>query len=90
MKGDKQGKAGAKPERFEDLLSKAEGIVAELESGDLDLSDAVGKYHEGITVLKKCYDLIKSVEGKIQVLRLDEEGNVSLEPFQTDAAEEPK
>ena len=73
----------AKAERFEDLLGKAETIVAELESGDLDMAKAINRYQDGLKALKKCYELLKSVEGKIQVLRLDDEGNVTLEPFQS-------
>jgi exodeoxyribonuclease VII small subunit len=74
----------AKAERFEDLLNKAEKIVSELESGDLDLAKAIDRYQEGLKALKKCYELLKNVEGKIQVLRLDDEGNVKLEPFQSE------
>ena len=78
----------AKAEKFEDLLGKAETIVAELESGDMDLAKAINRYQDGLKALKKCYDLLKSVEGKIQVLRLDDQGNVTLEPFQSGDAGE--
>ncbi len=70
-----------KPQKFESLLEKAESTVGELEKGDLDLADAIAKYQEGLTALKKCYELLKNVEGKVQVLRCDEDGNATLQPF---------
>ncbi len=78
----------AKAEKFEDLLDKAEAIVTELEAGDLDLAKAIGKYQDGLKALKKCYELLKSVEGKIQVLRMDDDGNVKLEPFRSEGSGE--
>ena len=76
-----------KPQKFESLLEKAEGIVGELEKGDLDLADAIAKYQEGLTALKKCYELLKNVEGKVQVLRCDEDGNATLQPFRPEDTE---
>ncbi len=70
-----------KTPKFESLLDKAESIVGELEKGDLDLADAIAKYQDGLTTLKKCYELLKDVEGKVQVLKCDEDGNATLQPF---------
>ncbi len=72
---------------FESLLKKAEGIVADLEKGDLDLADAIAKYQDGITALKKCYELLKNVEGKVQILKCDDDGNATLQPFRPEDAE---
>lgn len=77
-----------KAQKFEDLLEKAEGIVAELEKGDLGLADAIARYQEGLTALKKCYERLKEVEGKVQILKCGEDGNVTLEPFQSGDSEE--
>lgn len=76
-----------KPQKFEALLEKAEDIVANLEKGDLDLADAIAKYQEGLTALKKCYELLKNVEGKVQVLKCDEDGNATLQPFRQEDTE---
>lgn len=73
--------------KFEALLEKAGGIVGELEKGDLDLADAIAKYQEGLTALKKCYELLKDVEGKVQVLRCDKDGNATLQPFRPEDTE---
>ena len=77
-------KSKTKTAKFDDLLENAEKIVAELESGDLDLSDAIEKYQDGIKALKKCYELLKLVEGKVEILKCDEDGNVTLEPFRSE------
>ena len=76
-----------KPQKFESLLEKAEDIVGELEKGDLDLADAIAKYQDGLSALKKCYELLKNVEGKVQVLKCDEDGNATLQPFRPEDTE---
>jgi exodeoxyribonuclease VII small subunit len=67
---------------FEDSLSELESIVAELESGKLGLSDALGRYEEGVKHLKSCHQLLDRVERKIELLSgMDAEGNPLTEPF---------
>ncbi len=73
--------------KFEDLLRKAEVIVGELEDGGLDLADAISKYQDGIAALKKCYEILKKAEGKVEMLKCDDDGNITLEPFRADDAD---
>ncbi len=69
---------------FERLLATAEKTVKDLESGKLTLEESITRYQEGINALKKCYDILKEVEGKIRILRCKENGEVVLEPFETE------
>lgn len=67
---------------FEESLHELESIVAELESGKLGLSDALGRYEEGVKHLKSCHQLLERVERKIELLSgMDAEGNPLTEPF---------
>ena len=50
---------------FEQALNELEILVKELESGDIELNDAVQKYNEGMKLSKHCHDLLKDAEGVI-------------------------
>jgi exodeoxyribonuclease VII small subunit len=67
---------------FEDSLEQLEKIVGELESGKLGLSDALGRYEEGVKHLKGCQQLLEQAERKIELLSgVDAEGNPITTPF---------
>ncbi len=40
--------------KFEEALKRLEGIVQDLEDGDLPLDEALDKYEEGIRLSKAC------------------------------------
>jgi exodeoxyribonuclease VII small subunit len=61
---------------FEDSLAELESIVAELESGKLGLSDALGRYEQGVRHLKACQQLLQRAERRIELLSgVDADGN---------------
>ena len=67
---------------FEESLEELEKIVAELESGKLGLSEALGRYEQGVKHLKACQQLLERAERKIELLSgVDAEGNPITEPF---------
>lgn len=47
---------------FEEALSELEAIVKELESGNVNLDDAINKYGEAMKLVKVCEDKIKNAE----------------------------
>ncbi len=76
----------AKELTFEKALEKLEGIVQELESGDLPLEKALKKFEEGVHLSKLCSGKLDETEKKIAVLLEDGEGGFAEAPF--DAADE--
>lgn len=58
---------------FEDALEELEGLVKELESGSINLSDAVEKYNDGMKLSKYCHTLLKDAEGVIVKMMKDNE-----------------
>jgi exodeoxyribonuclease VII small subunit len=67
---------------FEESLEELEKIVAELESGKLGLSAALGRYEQGVTHLKACQQLLEHAERKIEILSgVDADGNPITEDF---------
>jgi exodeoxyribonuclease VII small subunit len=67
---------------FEESLEELETIVAELESGKLGLSEALGRYEQGVGHLKACQQLLERAERKIELLSgVDADGNPITQPF---------
>ena len=50
---------------FEEALSELEAIVKELESGNVNLDDAINKYGEAMKLIKVCEDKIKNAEDMV-------------------------
>ncbi len=66
---------------FEDSLKKLEGIVVQLEQGDLPLEDSIKLFEEGVSLSAICKQELDSAEGKVQILLKQRDGGTRLEPF---------
>lgn len=67
---------------FESSLERLEGIVAQLEGGQLGLSDSLARYEEGVKYLKYCFQQLERAERKIELLSgVDSEGRPVVQPF---------
>ncbi|PIQ86445.1 MAG: exodeoxyribonuclease VII small subunit [Candidatus Omnitrophica bacterium CG11_big_fil_rev_8_21_14_0_20_45_26] len=67
--------------KFEKAVANLEKIVEELESGELDLDQALKRYEEGVKLSRACTKKLAEAEKKIEILNqtlnsLDEEGNI--------------
>ncbi|MDA7915184.1 exodeoxyribonuclease VII small subunit [bacterium] len=70
------GKVNEKNFDFEESLGEVEGIVSQLESGELGLTASLQKYEQGIRELKQCQSLLDAAEQKIsQLSGFDADGN---------------
>ena len=79
--------ASASQPRFEESLARLEKIVHALEEGDLDLADSLGRYEEGMGLLRRCYDILKGAEQRIELLTgMDADGNPITRPLDEPAA----
>ncbi|MDD3821943.1 MAG: exodeoxyribonuclease VII small subunit [Bacilli bacterium] len=50
---------------FEEKLKQLEKIVRELESGDVNLDDAIDKFNEAMKLAKECSDKLTNVEQQV-------------------------
>ena len=57
---------------FEKALEELEALVKELENGEIELSEAVKKYNEGMQLSKYCHDLLKDAESVIVKMMKDD------------------
>ena len=66
---------------FEELMETLEGIVQELEKGNLNLDESVAKFEEGMKISKECNKILESSEKRISIL-LENDGEVTEENFE--------
>lgn len=53
---------------FKEGMEELEGIVAELESGSLELEDSLEKYAKGVRLLSELQGKLTSAQQKVEVL----------------------
>ena len=63
---------------FEEKIKKLEVLVKELESGEVNLDDAINKYTEAMKLAKECSDTLTNVSDKVNKILLE---NGKLEEF---------
>lgn len=59
---------------FETAMKELETIVARLEKGDISLEDSIAAYEKGELLKKRCEDLLKQAEARIEKIRLGADG----------------
>jgi exodeoxyribonuclease VII small subunit len=66
---------------FEAALARLDKIVEKLESGDLDLDQAVAAYEEGIKLARHCAGMLEATEKRVMQVLEGPEGQLSLVPL---------
>ena len=78
------GSDAAQP-RFEDALAELEALVHKLESGELDLEQALGTFESGVALAKLCAGRLEAAELRIRKLEEGANGPVERElPLEED------
>ncbi len=67
-----------KEKSFEESLTELEGIVKELEQGDVDLDKAISKYSDAMKLAKICGDKLNNATEQVNKILKD---NNNLEDF---------
>lgn len=67
-----------KEKKFEESLLELENIVKELESGNVDLDDAISKYTEAMKLAKFCSEKLNDATEKVNKILTEDE---KLEEF---------
>jgi exodeoxyribonuclease VII small subunit len=71
---------------FETSLDRLETIVGEMESDQLSLEDLIGRYEEGVRLVKFCGDKLAAAEKRIEIILRNAEGKTELQPFDPETA----
>lgn len=69
---------------FEESLTRLEGVVAKLESGELTLEQSVSLYEEGVRLSEACKAELEKAEGRVQVLTRGRGGKLEAAEFVED------
>ena len=67
--------------KFEDKIKELEGIINELESGEIDLESSIEKYTKAMKLVKECDEKLKNIEEQVNKI-VNENGE--LENFSID------
>lgn len=70
----------SKEKSFEEDLNDLEKIAQNLESGNLNLDEAIKEFEKGIKLSKKCNEKLEKAEKKINML-VEEDGSIREENF---------
>jgi exodeoxyribonuclease VII small subunit len=57
-----------KPIHFEKSMTELEEIVLQLEKGELSLEASLKQFEKGITLARKCQEVLNHAEQKIEML----------------------
>jgi exodeoxyribonuclease VII small subunit len=60
--------------KFEEAFQRLEGIVKNLEKGDLTLEESLRAFEEGIRLYRFCAGKLDEAERKVEILLKDEDG----------------
>jgi exodeoxyribonuclease VII small subunit len=71
---------------FEAALTKLEGIVESMESGEVPLAELLAQFEEGSKLLKVCELRLKDAEMKIEQLK-KQNGGAVFAKFETERAD---
>lgn len=69
------------PIRFEQSLDQLEGIVDQLESGELPLQEALDAFKSGVTLAQQCQKSLADAELEVKMLIENKNGETSLVNF---------
>ncbi len=69
--------AGVAELSFERAIEELESIVRRLEDGKVPLEELVAIYERGEALKRRCEDLLRQAEARVQKITLDASGNPS-------------
>lgn len=62
-----------KKESYEEMITKLQEILKNLETDELDLEESMKSYEEGVKLVNKIYKVLDSYEAKISIIKDEEE-----------------
>ena len=74
---------------FEAGVEALEGLVAELESGELPLEKALESFERGVRLVRRLNERLNQAENKIEILSRGPGGDLVVEPHEPEEAHDP-
>ena len=76
----------ANRKKFEDELKDLEGIVAQIDSGELSLEDSIAAFERGVGLVRSLNEKLDEVERKVELLMRNAHGDLKATPYDPAAA----
>ncbi len=73
---------------FEKSLNELEGLVRDLEQGELSLEESLSAFERGVKLTRECQQALKSAEQRVEQLIQQADGSVVARPFHADEADD--
>ncbi len=67
---------------FEQALQQLETIAQQVEGGKIGLEESIGKYEQGMALVKQCREMLARAEHRIQQLQERADGTLEPTPFE--------
>ena len=67
--------------KFEDELKDLEGIVGQIDSGELSLEDSITAFERGVGLVRSLNQKLDEVERKVELLMRNAQGELKTTPF---------
>lgn len=65
---------------FEEAMAALEGVVTQLERGEVKLEESIALYERGAALKARCEVLLREAEEKVEKIRLAEGRAIGTEP----------
>jgi exodeoxyribonuclease VII small subunit len=72
--------------KFEDELKDLEGIVAQIDSGELSLEDSITAFERGVGLVRSLNQKLDEVERKVELLMRNAQGELQTTPYEPAAS----
>ncbi|MBS0376486.1 MAG: exodeoxyribonuclease VII small subunit [Proteobacteria bacterium] len=73
--------AAAEPFDFERAMADLEGVVAQLEQGEVPLEEALKAFERGVALTRACQEALTAAEQKVEVLLTRPDGSATTVPL---------
>jgi exodeoxyribonuclease VII small subunit len=67
--------------KFEDELKDLEGIVGQIDSGELSLEDSISAFERGVGLVRSLNHKLDEVERKVELLMRNAQGELKSTPY---------
>jgi exodeoxyribonuclease VII small subunit len=74
---------------FEAAMDRLEEIVEQMESGKMMLEELIGRYEEGMKLVKICQERLASAEQRIEIITRNHAGKAVVKNFDSASEKEP-
>ena len=74
-----------KPIELESAMKRLDEVVARLSGEGVELEEALALYEEGVRLVRECNARLESAKRKINMLRMNSDGEITEEAFDTSA-----